>query len=431
VNLPFDVLKGSPDYIDFPQKYHNPKISYDLLLLNHDSKMSRCQSNSSHIPSPPQHSLKVPHPSVPPLQNPTHQPYQAESARSRMEFQCNLLINWLQPTKQSQSRRMDIYSFVKDCLEKHHCDLRCELVGSTPLRSYLADDVLEIMVVDGNGVEGETEGNTNALLKINEALCRQSLLGGRGQKIHKVQLAADEVKCLVNNVGVNIRVNNFSDYGKMLFVQEANEIIGQDNLLKRSLLLTKSWCINEAMKYTPGNNPIMGVLIEEGGLNDFVIAVMLLMMLNFEATQEQEQEHEEEKSFFESLTPLKILFKWMSFFSSCDWEGLTLKAIINENTEGLNGHLIRVQKLIVESIGRFCDKASVARVVGVAEGLGVCKLQDPVRPMVNLTKKVSNETLHYVSVALNEGARHMDNLEVSERSTAQHSAAQRVMKKKI
>ena len=269
-----------------------------------------------------------------PMSPPRNSNETSSSARG-MESQCNILISWLQPTKQSQSRREQVFQFIRSCI--NGVGVQAELVGSTATRTYLPDDVLDINAFEL--YSGTDSGEI--LLKINETLCKHSLSCGSSDamRVRDIQLVCSEresenqhenqhmIKCMVLNVSVSIRVNDFDEFGKILFLEEANRHIQNDHLLKRSLILIKTWCCHEASKYTPGSAPVMGIMIKEGGLNDYILAMMLLMMLNFEESNDEETKMSE-------LTPLKVLFKWMSFYSNCDWEAITVKAVINQKGEG-------------------------------------------------------------------------------------------------
>ena len=46
-------------------------------------------------------------------------------------------------------------------------------------------------------------------------------------------------KCYINNVGVDITVNQVGSLATLVFLEEVDRYIGQNNLFKRSLILIK------------------------------------------------------------------------------------------------------------------------------------------------------------------------------------------------
>ena len=46
-------------------------------------------------------------------------------------------------------------------------------------------------------------------------------------------------KCYVNNIGVDITVNQVNSLATLVFLEEADRLIGKNNLFKRSLILIK------------------------------------------------------------------------------------------------------------------------------------------------------------------------------------------------
>ena len=77
----------------------------------------------------------VPPPSVP-IINP----------RKALEDQVETLIYSLQPCKRSEERRTAVYEFIYSILEERFPCVRCHLMGSFPLKTYLADSDLDITI---------------------------------------------------------------------------------------------------------------------------------------------------------------------------------------------------------------------------------------------------------------------------------------------
>ena len=70
------------------------------------------------------------------------------TSASSIEAQVDKLVLWLQPTRQAEKRRKEIFLFVKRVISSHltfgHAII---LTGSTPLRTYLPDSDLDVTVL--------------------------------------------------------------------------------------------------------------------------------------------------------------------------------------------------------------------------------------------------------------------------------------------
>jgi DNA polymerase sigma len=53
------------------------------------------------------------------------------------------------------------------------------------------------------------------------------------------------IKCVVNNVTVDISFNNIGGIRTLAFLEAVDGLIGKDHLLKKSILLIKAWCYYE------------------------------------------------------------------------------------------------------------------------------------------------------------------------------------------
>lgn len=61
----------------------------------------------------------------------------------------------------------------------------------------------------------------------------------------------DTIQCkLLDNVLLKVSANNLSSIFLSAAFEEFNRVVGDSNLLKRSLLLIKAWCYYESRRFT-------------------------------------------------------------------------------------------------------------------------------------------------------------------------------------
>jgi DNA polymerase sigma len=232
------------------------------------------------------------------------------------------VVACLQPSAQSNAKRRDTDSFVKDTIRRTFPAGGCCLgsTGSFPLRSYLPESDLDLVIVSGGsslqgqGQGGQGQGQEAALiLAVFNSLCQTVLDAdsGRGRDaafvIRNVEFRNARTKlahCVVNNLDVDITVNQLNALQSSLLLEEADRAIGGEHLFKRSLLLLKGWCSHESAKYCG-----VGILgAKDGMFSSYALSVMVLYIFKLDRAHHSELRH-----------PFSVFRYFLKFYSTFQW----------------------------------------------------------------------------------------------------------------
>ena len=238
---------------------------------------------------------------------------------SSFEVDCDILLKSFAPTELSNKKRKDIHEFAVDVIRRKLPSINVFGVGSSALKTYLPEsDVDLVLLTDDNDPES-SDVLRNILGSIFNALCEEISLKDdnkssyKGMTIRNIELVNGRKKvahCVVNNVGVDITVNQVSSLATITFLEEVDRFIGHDHLLKRSVLLIKSWCLNESTKYC--NQTIIGA--KHGMLSAYAITVMVLSLFN--------QPIMSDGTVALAFThPFAVLRSFMQTYANFNWEG--------------------------------------------------------------------------------------------------------------
>ncbi|KAL6867618.1 hypothetical protein ACP4OV_015642 [Aristida adscensionis] len=176
------------------------------------------------------------------------------------------LIARIQPNAHSEGRRQAVYNYVQRLIM--NC-LSCQVFtfGSVPLKTYLPDGDIDVTAF-GNSEE----------LKDNWAnLVRDAL--EHEEKSESAEFRVKEVQ----------------------YIQaEIDNLINQNHLFKRSIILIKAWCFYESR--------ILGA--HHGLISTYALETLVLYIFHI---------------FNNSFTgPLEVLYRFLEFFSNFDWEKFCL-----------------------------------------------------------------------------------------------------------
>ncbi|XP_074367885.1 uncharacterized protein LOC141708265 [Apium graveolens] len=203
------------------------------------------------------------------------------------------LIGSIQPNKPSEDKRNAVANYVQKLITK--C-FSCEVFtfGSVPLKTYLPDGDIDLTAFSKNldlkdswatevrDMLQNEEKNDNAEFCVKE--------------VQYIQAEVKLIKCLVENIVVDISFNQLGGLCTLCFLEEVDSLINQNHLFKRSIILIKAWCYYESR--------ILGAhhgLISTYALETLVLYIFHVYNSNFTG-------------------PLEVLFRFLEFFSKFDWE---------------------------------------------------------------------------------------------------------------
>ncbi|XWS35888.1 hypothetical protein CRYUN_Cryun20dG0035500 [Craigia yunnanensis] len=202
------------------------------------------------------------------------------------------LIACIQPNAPSEGRRNAVADYVQRLISK--C-LPCQVFtfGSVPLKTYLPDGDIDLTAFSKNqnldtwahqvrDMLDNEEKNENAEFRVKE--------------VQYIQAEVKIIKCLVENIVVDISFNQLGGLCTLCFLEEVDLLINQNHLFKRSIILIKAWCYYESR--------ILGA--HHGLISTYALETLVLYIF-----------HVFNKSF---SGPLEVLYRFLEFFSKFDWE---------------------------------------------------------------------------------------------------------------
>uniref|UniRef100_A0A0D9VR36 Polymerase nucleotidyl transferase domain-containing protein n=1 Tax=Leersia perrieri TaxID=77586 RepID=A0A0D9VR36_9ORYZ len=207
------------------------------------------------------------------------------------------LIARIQPNEDSEGRRRAVYDYVRRLIM--NC-LSCQVFtfGSVPLKTYLPDGDIDVTAFS----DSEELKDTWADL-VRDALEHEEKSENAEFRVKEVQYIHAEVKiikCLVDNIVVDISFNQVGGLCTLCFLEEVDALIGQNHLFKRSIILIKAWCFYESR--------ILGA--HHGLISTYALETLVLYIFHV---------------FNNCFTgPLEVLYRFLEFFSNFDWEKFCL-----------------------------------------------------------------------------------------------------------
>ncbi|KAH6557991.1 hypothetical protein KP509_1Z083000 [Ceratopteris richardii] len=166
--------------------------------------------------------------------------------------------------------------------------------GSVPLKTYLPDGDIDLSTFSWEPHSSELwASELQSLLKCEEQSKRSKFCVRDAQIINaEVQI----VKCLVDDVVVDISFNQLGGICTLCFLEEIDRLVGKDHLFKRSIILVKAWCYYESR--------ILGA--HHGLISTYALETLVLYIFNL---------------FHITIRgPFEVLCKFLQFFSQFDWK---------------------------------------------------------------------------------------------------------------
>ena len=163
----------------------------------------------------------------------------------------NIIMN-LRPSIKSLMERKVVLEYIKKNLSK--ClGARVFCIGSSMNNVFLPQETIEVTPFLCKGQEEKW------FLRVNEGLCADAMASGgfdNGVEVSSVSFdcKAASISATVNGMKVNIVHNELVALYNGALLEDISHMIGKDGLVKRSLLLIKSWCFLDTPQYTQGRN---------------------------------------------------------------------------------------------------------------------------------------------------------------------------------
>lgn len=203
------------------------------------------------------------------------------------------LIARIQPNRPSEERRNAVVEYVQGLIYK--C-FNCEVFtfGSVPLKTYLPDGDIDLTAFSKHQNLKDTWAKE--VCSVLESEERNEYAEFHVKEVHYIQAEVKIIKCLVENIVVDISFNQLGGLCTLCFLEEVDHLIGQNHLFKRSIILVKAWCYYESR--------ILGA--HHGLISTYALETLVLYIF-----------HVFNNSF---SGPLEVLYLFLAFFSNFDWE---------------------------------------------------------------------------------------------------------------
>ncbi|KAJ6847112.1 uncharacterized protein M6B38_284895 [Iris pallida] len=203
------------------------------------------------------------------------------------------LIASIQPNRPSEERRNAVANYVQRLIAK--C-FSCQVFtfGSVPLKTYLPDGDIDLTAFSNN--ESLKDNWANEVRDALENEERSENTEFRVREVQYIQAEVKLIKCLVENIVVDISFNQVGGLCTLCFLEEIDHLINQNHLFKRSIILIKAWCYYESR--------ILGA--HHGLISTYALETLVLYIF-----------HVFNNSF---AGPLEVLYRFLEFFSNFDWD---------------------------------------------------------------------------------------------------------------
>ncbi|KAJ6675234.1 hypothetical protein OIU85_011402 [Salix viminalis] len=202
------------------------------------------------------------------------------------------LIVCIQPNRPSEELRNAVADYVQRLILK--C-FPCQVFtfGSVPLKTYLPDGDIDLTAFIKNPNLKDTWAHQVRDMLENEE--RNEYAEFRVKEVQYIQAEVKIIKCLVENIVVDISFNQLGGLCTLCFLEEVDNLINQNHLFKRSIILIKAWCYYESR--------ILGA--HHGLISTYALETLVLYIF-----------HVFNNSF---AGPLEVLYRFLEFFSKFDW----------------------------------------------------------------------------------------------------------------
>ncbi|KAJ4719213.1 PAP/OAS1 substrate-binding domain superfamily protein [Melia azedarach] len=204
----------------------------------------------------------------------------------------NEILCRIRPTLVADDNRREVIKYVRDLIT---ASLGCEVFpyGSVPLKTYLPDGDIDLTAISTPNIEDTLVSDVHAVLKGEEY---NKSARFKVKDVHYIDAEVKLVKCLVQNIVVDISFNQLGGLSALCFLELVDGNIGKDHLFKRSIILIKAWCYYESR--------ILGA--HHGLISTYALETLVLYIFHL---------------FHSSLDgPLAVLHRFLDYFSKFDWE---------------------------------------------------------------------------------------------------------------
>ncbi|KAJ7549668.1 hypothetical protein O6H91_07G061700 [Diphasiastrum complanatum] len=202
------------------------------------------------------------------------------------------IIIRIQPNQASEEQRKSVVQYVQRLISRCF-DCKVFAFGSVPLKTYLPGGDIDLTTFSQQYFKDTWVTTVRSVLEEEE---RRQDAQFRVKEVHYIHAEVKIIKCLVESIVVDISFNQLGGLCTLCFLEEVDQLIGQNHLFKRSIILVKAWCYYESR--------ILGA--HHGLISTYALETLVLYIFHV---------------FHASLRgPLEVLFRFLDFYSKFDWD---------------------------------------------------------------------------------------------------------------
>ncbi|XP_050208883.1 uncharacterized protein LOC130014588 isoform X1 [Mercurialis annua] len=291
----------------------------------------------------------------------------------------------IQPSFASDQKRKEVIDYLRRLIKRHYATQVLPF-GSVPLKTYLPDGDIDLTTLCHQNAEEDLAREFCKILTYEEMDTESEV-----QDVRYIEAQVKVVKCSVKNISVDISFNQMAGLCALCFLEQVDQLIGKDHLLKQSIILIKAWCFYESR--------ILGA--HHGLLSTYALEILVLYIINA----------------FHSLLPgpLAVLFKFLEYYSTFDWDNFcvtingpiavsSLPQIVAESPDKNVNELLLSPELLKRCIENFSVPIKAVENGGHGFFIKHLNIVDPLKESNNLGRSVSKGNFHRIKCALSYGA---------------------------
>ncbi|KAF9661415.1 hypothetical protein SADUNF_Sadunf19G0066300 [Salix dunnii] len=296
------------------------------------------------------------------------------------------ILYTIQPAFASEHKRMEIINYIQSLI-KNYFPVEVFPFGSVPLKTYLPDGDIDLMVLSHQSMEEELARDVCTLLQ-----CEELDPEFQVNDVQYIHAQVKLVKCSVKNITVDISFNQMTGPSALCFLEQVDRLIGQDHLFKRSSILIKAWCFYESR--------ILGA--HHGLISTYALQILVLNIINV---------------FHSSLPdPLAVLYKFLDYYNAFDWDNycvsingpIAISSFPQTDSTHNNGNKSLLSQ---EFLRNFRDMFAfpLKELENGADEFPIKHLNivDPLKSSNNLGRSVNKGNFHRIRGALSYGAQRL------------------------
>ncbi|AQK57012.1 PAP/OAS1 substrate-binding domain superfamily [Zea mays] len=200
------------------------------------------------------------------------------------------------------------------------------------------------------------------------------------------------VKCLVQNIVVDISVNQIGGLCTLCFLEKVDQHFGKDHLFKKSIILIKDWCYYESR--------ILGA--HHGLISTYALETLVLYIFHI---------------FHKSLDgPLAVLYRFLDYYSKFDWDNKgislfgpvslsSLPELVTDPPDIQDDDFLQREEFLKECIESFSVLPRNSETNPRLFSRRFLNIVDPLKQSNNLGRSVSKGNFYRIRSAFDFGAR--------------------------